>query len=121
MEEFAKVPGLTCFAPQGAFYALVDISSTGMKAQDFAMDLLEKNRVIVVPGHAFGETSDKYIRLSFATSEETIREGIRRIGEYMKNRQDQAVIARSEATWQSVPCAGRFETERIAAGRWPSQ
>ena len=86
VEEFAKVPGLTCFAPQGAFYALVDISSTGMKAQDFAMDLLEKNRVIVVPGHAFGESSDKYIRLSFATSEETIREGIRRIGAYMAAR-----------------------------------
>jgi len=86
LEEFASVPGLRCYAPQGAFYALVDISATGMKAEEFAMDLLEKNRVIVVPGHAFGATSDRYVRLSFAASEETIREGIRRIRAYMETR-----------------------------------
>ena len=86
VEEFAAVPGVSCFAPQGAFYALVDISATGMKAQDFAMELLEQARVIVVPGHAFGETSDRYIRLSFATSEETIREGIGRIRDHMKKK-----------------------------------
>ena len=84
MEEFATVPGLTCFAPQGAFYALVDISGTGMRAQAFAMELLEQTGVIVVPGHAFGENSQKYIRLSFATSEENIRTGIGRIRKYMK-------------------------------------
>lgn len=86
LEEFSRIPGLSCFAPQGAFYALVDISATGLCAQDFAMDLLEKNRVIVVPGHAFGQGSDRYVRLSFATSEENIREGIRRMGQYMRSR-----------------------------------
>lgn len=83
VEGFGKINGLDCFAPQGAFYAFVDISGTGMKARDFAMDLLEKNRVIVVPGNAFGQDSDRYIRLSFATSEENILEGIKRIGQYM--------------------------------------
>ena len=83
LDGLASLPGLSCYAPQGAFYALVDISATGMKAEAFAMDLLEKARVIVVPGHAFGDTSDKYVRLSFAASEETIREGIRRIRKYM--------------------------------------
>ena len=90
VEEFSKIPGLTCFAPQGAFYALVDISATGRKAQDFAADLLEKARGIVVPGHAFGAGSDRYIRLSFAASEEVIREGIRRIGAYMESIQSAA-------------------------------
>ena len=90
MEEFASVPGLTCFAPQGAFYALVDISSTGMAAQDFAMELLEKAKVIVVPGHAFGNGSQKYIRLSFATSEENIRTGIGRIRAYMQWKKEQS-------------------------------
>ena len=56
-----------------------------MKAVDFATDLLEKERVIVVPGHAFGEKSDCYVRLSFATSEENILEGLKRIGRYMEN------------------------------------
>lgn len=86
IDEFAAIPGLYCFAPQGAFYAFVDISELGMKASDFAMDILEKDRVIVVPGHAFGEGSDKYVRLSFATSEEAIREGTARIRHYVTER-----------------------------------
>jgi len=85
VEGFSKIPGLSCFAPQGAFYALLNISETGMDAETFALDLLDKKRVIVVPGHAFGETGKYYVRLSFATSDENIREGIRRIGEYMKS------------------------------------
>lgn len=85
MKEFETIKGLHCFAPQGAFYAFVDISETGMKASDFATDLLEKERVIVVPGHAFGTDSDRYIRLSFATSDEAITEGCARIRKYMDN------------------------------------
>jgi len=83
VDGFSKIKGLTCFAPQGAFYALINISETGLSANEFAMDLLARERVIVVPGDAFGETSTCYVRLSFATSEENIREGIRRIGHYM--------------------------------------
>lgn len=79
----SSVPGLRCFKPQGAFYLFADISRTGMNAVDFATDLLDKEKVIVVPGHAFGRDSDKYIRLSFATSEKTIREGVSRIRHYM--------------------------------------
>jgi len=86
VEGFAGIEGLSCFAPQGAFYALVNVSATGMKAVDFAMDLLETERVIVVPGHAFGEKSDCYVRLSFATSEENIREGLKRIARYMAKK-----------------------------------
>ncbi len=86
LDELAKIPQLRCFVPQGAFYALVDIRATGMTAQEFAIDLLEKKRVIVVPGHAFGKHSDRYVRLSFATSEELIRTGIGRMGEYIKER-----------------------------------
>lgn len=83
VDGFSKIAGLDCFAPQGAFYALVNISSTGMSANEFALDLLEKERVIVVPGDAFGQCSNCYVRLSFATSEENIREGLKRIGRYM--------------------------------------
>lgn len=84
VEEFSTVKGLRCYAPEGAFYALVDIAETGMKAGEFAMKLLNEAKVIVVPGEAFGETSDHYIRLSFATSEQTIRGGIGRIRAYME-------------------------------------
>lgn len=85
LEEFEKIDKLSCFVPQGTFYAFVDISKTGKNARDFAMDLLEKKRVIVVPGDAFGESGEQYIRLSFATGEENIRNGIRRIGEYVRS------------------------------------
>ncbi len=86
VEGFKSVPGLTCHAPQGAFYALLDISRTGMNATDFAMELLEQERVIVVPGDAFGQGSSCYVRLSFATSDENIKKGIARIGAYMTRK-----------------------------------
>ena len=85
LDAFSRINGLTCFAPQGAFYAFVDISATGMDAEAFAKDLLQKVRVIVVPGEAFGESGKRYVRLSFATSMENIREGTRRMAEYMKS------------------------------------
>lgn len=81
---FSKIKGVKLFAPQGAFYAFLDISASGLGAKEFAFKLLERQRVIVVPGYAFGEGSDSFVRLSFATSEETVREGIRRIGLFME-------------------------------------
>ena len=85
LEELSKIPGLSASAPQGTFYLFVDIRATGMDAERFAMDLLEKERVIVVPGEAFGESGRHYVRLSFAVSLETIREGARRIARYMQS------------------------------------
>ena len=86
VEEFNTIPALRCFAPQGTFYAFIDISETGMKASDFALDLLKEERVILVPGHAFGTDSDRYVRISFATSEANILEGTARIRRYMHKR-----------------------------------
>lgn len=80
----SKIKGLHCFAPQGAFYVFVDISSTKMNSMDFAVDLLKKGKVVVVPGCAFGKKGNNYIRLSFATTLENIEEGIRRISDYME-------------------------------------
>ena len=86
VEEFNKIPGLKCFAPQGTFYAFIDVSGTGMDGNQFAEDVLEKVHVIVVPGDTFGTEGKKYVRLVFATSEDRIKEGIRRIGKYMEER-----------------------------------
>lgn len=84
VEAFSKIPGLKCFAPQGAFYAFVDVSTTGMDADTFAKELLKAQRVIVVPGDAFGSYGANFVRLSFATSLENIQEGMRRIGAYVQ-------------------------------------
>ena len=85
LDAFSKIKGLTCFIPQGAFYAFVDVSATGMDAETFAKDLLQKARVIVVPGSAFGSYGANFVRLSFATSLENIKQGLQRIGKYMNN------------------------------------
>ena len=64
------IPQLKYVKPQGAFYVLVDISATGQNSTQFAERLLDKQKVAVVPGIAFGD--DKTVRLSYATSRENI-------------------------------------------------
>lgn len=89
VEEFAKIPKLKCFAPEGTFYAFIDVSETGMDGNAFALDLIEKARVILVPGDTFGPEGKKYVRLVFAASEEKLRAGIARIREYMLAREEE--------------------------------
>ncbi|MBQ7730766.1 MAG: aminotransferase class I/II-fold pyridoxal phosphate-dependent enzyme [Lentisphaeria bacterium] len=75
--------GLTCFNPHGAFYVFPNITSSGLNSQDFAVKLLQSKRVAVVPGNAFGECGDGYVRCSYATSLEEIRTAMDRIGEFL--------------------------------------
>jgi len=74
-----EIKGLSCYAPEGTFYAFVNIKETGMTSEELSMYLLEKCKVVTVPGTAFGTQGEGYIRLSFATSLEDIKEGINRI------------------------------------------
>ena len=74
-----EIKGLSCQAPEGTFYAFVDISKIGMNSDKLAIYLLEEYGVVTVPGTAFGAQGEGYIRLSFATSLEDIKEGIKRI------------------------------------------
>lgn len=71
--------GLACYKPQGAFYLMVNVADSGKDCRTFALDLLEQERVAVVPGTAFGAQGADMVRLSLAASEEQIAEGIRRI------------------------------------------
>lgn len=77
-----KIPKMKCFNPEGAFYLFCDISGFKLKSLDFAARLLDEAKVAVVPGIAFGD--DQAIRLSFATSDANITEGIRRISEFVQ-------------------------------------
>ena len=74
-----EIKGLSCYAPEGTFYTFVNIKETGMSAEELSMYLLEECKVVTVPGTAFGTQGEGYIRLSFATSLEDIKEGIKRI------------------------------------------
>lgn len=81
--ELDKIPTLKCQTPQGTFYAFIDISATGLNSKFFCFDLLEKEHVAVIPGVAFGEAFDNYIRLAFTLNEDRITEGLNRINHYI--------------------------------------
>lgn len=72
--------GITCQRSEGAFYLFPNISSFGFSSEEFSSRLLEEHKVAVVSGHAFG--AEGYIRLSYATADEIIDEGIARIKEF---------------------------------------
>ncbi|MFH1045937.1 MAG: pyridoxal phosphate-dependent aminotransferase [Candidatus Omnitrophota bacterium] len=79
--DAAKIPYVK---PQGAFYVFCNIAKTGLNSITFSRELLEQAEVAVIPGIAFGK--DDYVRLSFSTSAEQIREGTRRIKDWLKSR-----------------------------------
>ncbi|MBS7621556.1 pyridoxal phosphate-dependent aminotransferase [Candidatus Bathyarchaeota archaeon] len=78
-KELNTMLGITCIKPEGAFYVFPSIKKTGMSSEEIAMYLLEKAKVITVPGTAFGDYGEGYIRISYATSKEKIREAMNRM------------------------------------------
>ncbi|MBQ2775998.1 MAG: aminotransferase class I/II-fold pyridoxal phosphate-dependent enzyme [Peptococcaceae bacterium] len=71
--------GLSCFEPKGAFYCFPCIKSTGMSSEEFVEQLLMEEKVAVVPGNAFGASGEGFIRCSYASSMENIKEALKRI------------------------------------------
>ena len=76
--------GLTCREPKGAFYAFPCIASTGLSSEEFCERLLYAEKVAVVPGTAFGQGGEGFIRASYCYSTEHIQEAIRRIERFLK-------------------------------------
>ncbi|MEK4472763.1 aminotransferase class I/II-fold pyridoxal phosphate-dependent enzyme [Paenibacillus sp. FSL R7-0048] len=76
--------GLPCHEPAGAFYAFPSIAHTGMKSEDFALQLLREVGVAAVPGHVFGAGGEGYIRCSYAASLQKLTEALERIDDFMK-------------------------------------
>lgn len=85
VEGLNAIDKITCVPPKGAFYAFANISRTGLKSRDFAIRLLQEKHVVVVPGTGFGEGGEGFVRLSYATSEENIREGLKRMREFVES------------------------------------
>lgn len=76
--------GLECREPEGAFYAFPSIKSTGLSSGEFCEKLLESQRVALVPGTAFGESGEGYVRASYCYGTDHIKEAIRRTGVFLK-------------------------------------
>lgn len=82
LEKINKMKHLSLKMARGAFYAFVNIKDTGMTSEEFAIDLLEKKHVVVVPGSGFGDGGEGYIRISYVASKEDMIEGLCRMKEY---------------------------------------
>lgn len=76
--------GLPCFEPEGAFYAFPSIQSTGLSSEEFCEKLIYSKRVAVVPGNAFGDCGEGFIRVSYCYSIDNIKEAVTRIGEFVR-------------------------------------
>jgi len=77
--------GLPTLMPQGAFYCFPNVGALGFKSDDFAMQLLEKAKVAVVPGHVFGQGGEGFVRCCYATDFDLLKEAIKRIGLFLKS------------------------------------
>ncbi|MBF0485968.1 MAG: aminotransferase class I/II-fold pyridoxal phosphate-dependent enzyme [Candidatus Omnitrophica bacterium] len=79
--------GLECHMPQGAFYAFPSIKSLGgMSSLDFAKELLEKEKVALVPGNAFGSQCADHVRISYASSYDNLKEAVARMKRFIEKR-----------------------------------
>ena len=82
--------GLDCFEPKGAFYAFPSIKCTGMTSEEFAERLLTEEKVAVVPGSAFGQCGEGYVRCCYATSLAEIEEALNRMKRFVDKYRKEA-------------------------------
>jgi len=92
IRDLNRVPGFRCSPPEGAFYAWVNITETGMSAEELCRIMLEEAGVAAIPGAAFGAAGIDFIRFSFASSTATLEEAVER-------------ILRVSASWQGTLAA----------------
>ena len=83
VDGFRKL-GLSCFEPKGAFYVFPCIKSTGLSSEEFCTRLLKSQKLAVVPGDAFGQSGEGFIRCSYAYSIETIYDALGRIEKFLE-------------------------------------
>ena len=83
VQSFRKM-GLACFEPEGAFYVFPSIQETGLTSEEFALKLLEEQKVAVVPGNAFGDSGEGFIRCSYAYSIDELKIAVQRIGKFVE-------------------------------------
>ena len=88
MSEFKRM-GLECFEPYGAFYVFPSIKEFGMTSEEFATRLLNEEKVAVVPGTAFGECGEGFLRISYAYSIEDLKEALGRVEHFIGRLREQ--------------------------------
>jgi aminotransferase len=87
-----KEMGLPCGEPRGAFYAFPDIRPTGLSSEDFAQLLLKEEKVAVVPGNAFGEQGEGFVRCSYSASVNDLTEAFKRMSSFVRRRMNKGKV-----------------------------
>ena len=87
LDAYEKM-GLHCFEPRGAFYTFPCIRSTGLTSQEFAERLLREEKVACVPGTAFGESGEGFVRCSYATATDKVAEAMARMQRFVERVRD---------------------------------
>ena len=82
--------GLECFEPYGAFYVFPCIKSLGMSSEEFANRLLQEEKVAIVPGTAFGDSGEGYMRISYAYSVENLKKALERVRRFVERHRQAA-------------------------------
>lgn len=82
MEGFASM-GIKCFEPYGAFYLFPSIEKFGLSSDEFATNLLKEEKLATVPGTAFGDSGEGFLRISYAYSTEQLKKGLERLGRFV--------------------------------------
>ena len=82
--------GFDCYEPQGAFYVFPSIKKFGMTSDEFALKLLEEEKVAVVPGTAFGDCGEGYLRISYAYSLNDLKRALERMERFVKRHLNDA-------------------------------
>ena len=88
MNAFREM-GLDCFEPYGAFYVFPCISEFGMTSEEFATRFLEEEKVAVVPGTAFGDCGEGFLRISYAYSLENLKVAIGRLQHFVQKLREE--------------------------------
>jgi len=86
IEGLNSIEGISCYCPKGSFYLFPNIKKLGKISEALANDLLEKVGVICIPGSAFGDQGEGYLRISYANSEDNLEEAIKRIKKYVEEQ-----------------------------------
>ena len=76
--------GIPCFEPEGAFYIFPNITKFGLSSEEFCTRLLQEEKVAVVPGNAFGDSGEGFVRISYAYSLKQLKEAMERIGRFVE-------------------------------------
>ena len=82
LKGLADIPGMRCNNPTGAFYVFADIRGFGLSSKEFCNKLLSDARVVCIPGSAFGNCGEGFIRIAYTCNENDLSEGIRRLKEF---------------------------------------